>query len=162
MPSIKADTTALEMSLMKAAGAIALKLKAMVKGFSYEFTLSAIENTPLGDSDTYANLYKLREQRYGLAPVEGFAQGSWQIDFDSDLMPQELYSGSAAGSAAKISLMNYSLGDTVYIGNVGPYIRSLENGYSDQAPEGIMKPTLDQVLSAYKIDLKRYYSTASV
>lgn len=158
---IKADTTALEMSLMKAAGSIALKLKGMVQGFSYEFTLKAIENTPLGDSDTYADLYRLRQQRYGLEPVEGFAQGSWQVDFDKQLTAQELYSGSAAGSAAKINLMNYNLGQTVYIGNTGPYIRALENGYSDQAPDGMMKPTLEQVQAAYKIELKRYYDSTT-
>lgn len=167
MPSIKADTTALEMSLMKAAGSIALRLKEMVKGFSYEFTVSAIENTPLGDARPESEGGNLSRylQRYrdtGLSPIEGFAQGSWQIDFDPNFMQLDNYSGEIAAKAAKISLMNYNLGNTVYIGNTGPYIRLLENGYSDQAPEGIMKPTLDQILSAYKIDLKRYYSTASV
>lgn len=155
---IKADTTALEMSLMKAAGLIALRLKQMVKGFAYEFTLTAISNTPLGDSKTYEALYKQREIKYGLNPIEGFAQGSWQIDYDSKILPQEVYSGKEAAFGAETNLMNYKLGQRVYIANTGPYIIELENGYSDQAPNGIMKPTIDQVLSSYRIDLKRYYS----
>lgn len=158
MPVIKADTTDLENSLMKAAGMIALRLKQMVVGFSYEFTLTAIENTPLGDADQYFDLYRIRQIKYGLEPTEGFAQGSWQIDYDSNILPQELYSGSEAASAAKINLMNYNLGQKVYIANKGPYITALENGYSPQAENGIMKPTLDQVMASYKIDLKRHYS----
>lgn len=155
---IKADTNALEMSLMKAAGMIALRMKQMVTGFSYEFTLTAIQNTPLGDADMYSELYKIRQLKYGLEPTEGFAQGSWQVDYDTSFVPQELYSGADAGAAAKINLMNYNLGQKVYIANKGPYIVALENGYSDQASDGIMKPTMEQVLSSYKIDLKRHYS----
>lgn len=166
---IKADTHDLEMSLMRAAGEIALRLKQMVTGFAYEFTVAAIDNTPLGDASPsnpdgtggYLNLYLRRYQEIGLLPEEGFARGSWQIDFDGNLQMQELYgrgSGTVAGSAAKISMMNYNLGQTVYIGNIGPYIMNLEQGSSGQAPEGITKPTIDQVLSAYKVDLKRYYS----
>ena len=158
MPVIKADTTDLENSLMKAAGQIALRLKSMVVGFSYEFILVAIDKTPLGDSDQYADLYKARQIRYGLLPVEGFAQGSWQIDYDSNILPQEVYSGSEAAFGAKTNLMNYNLGQKVYIANKGPYIVDLENGYSGQAEAGITKPTIDHVMSSYKIDLKRYYS----
>lgn len=155
---IKADTTALEMSLMKAAGTIALRLKQMVTEFSYEFTVIAIGNTPLGDAETYVELYKARQAKYGLDPTEGFTQGSWQVDYDSNIQPQYLYSGSDAAKAVKINLMNYNLGQKVYIANTGPYIVALENGYSDQASDGIMKPTMEQVLSSYKIDLKRHYS----
>lgn len=159
---IKADTTALEMSLMKAAGTIALRLKQMVTGFSYEFTLTAIQNTPLGDARTHMARYIKRYNETGLSPIEGFARGSWQIDFDGNIqMQRPLYgpdSGQVAGSAAKINLMNYNLGQKVYIANIGPYIIELENGYSDQASDGIMKPTMEQVLSSYKIDLKRHYS----
>lgn len=164
---IKADTTDLEMSLMKAAGTIALRLKQMVTGFSYEFTVTAIGNTPLGDASPekdggHLSWYIKRYNETGLAPIEGFARGSWQVDFDGKIQTQKpLYgvnSGQVAGSAAKISLMNYTLGQRVYIANTGPYIVALENGYSDQASEGIMKPTMEQVLSSYKIDLKRHYS----
>ena len=162
---IKASTTDLEMSLMKAAGTIALRLKQMVVGFSYEFTVTAIQNTPLGDASPepngYLSLYIKRYNETGLSPIEGFARGSWQVDFDNNIQMQSLYganSGSVAGSAAKISLMNYNLGQKVYIANTGPYIVNLENGSSGQAPEGISKPTLTQVMDSYKIDLKRHYS----
>lgn len=163
---IKADTTALEMSLMKAAGTIALRMKQMVAGFSYEFTLTTIQNTPLGDASPEPNghlsRYIKRYNETGLSPIEGFARGSWQIDFDGNIQMQKpLYgpnSGQVAGAAAKISLMNYNLGQRVYIANIGPYIVELENGYSGQAPEGITKPTLTQVMDSYKIDLKRHYS----
>lgn len=160
---IKADTTALEMSLMKAAGTIALKLKGMVQGFAYEFTLKAIENTPLGDSEKYFNLYQRRTfdqnwQSYGLEPIEGFAQGAWQISLDGKLNVQEFYGSTSGDTAAKIAQLKskgYQLGDKIYIGNYGPYIQSLESGGE------ISKPTLDQVQAAYKIELQRYYNSTS-
>ena len=54
----------------------------------------------------------------------------------------------------------YKLGDTFYIGANGPAYVKLEQGLSDQAPEGIMKPTLDTIKAVIESDLKRYYDEA--
>lgn len=131
------------------------RMENMVRGFTYEFAMIAIDNTPLGDhTGQYANLYKRRTY---LQPIAGFAQGSWQVSEDGTLEQQDLYSGSSALSAIKIHMLNYKLGDNFVLGNTGPYINKLENGHSNQAPEGILKPTLDQMLSAYQVNLVRYY-----
>lgn len=136
-----------------------LRLEQMVRGFTYEFALIAIEKTPLGDVETYEALYIKRFQRTGLDIQAGFAQGSWQVPdtVSGSLDFQDLYSGQAAASVVKTHMMNYKLGDTITLGNSGPYIGFLNNGYSDQAPDGIIKPTIDQMLSTYKIDLVRYF-----
>ena len=132
------------------------RMENMVRGFTYEFAMIAIDNTPLGDDEKYAALYK---RRTNLQPIAGFAQGSWQVpvDMKGSLDQQDLYSGSAALSAIKTHMLNYTLGETFVLGNTGPYITQLNEGYSDQAPEGITKPTIDQMLAAYKVNLLRYY-----
>ena len=137
------------------------RMEAMVAGFAYEISLTAIENTPLGDSTLYMKLYQRRERQYGLAPREGLAQGGWQVSLDGTLDFQELYgsgAGNAAASAVKIGMMNYKLGQQVLIGNRGPYISLLETNYSNQtAGQGIMQPTIDSIIAVHRTDLLRYY-----
>lgn len=160
---ITANIDALQKSLEEAKKEVAKKLEGMVKKFSYWVTVSATNYTPLGDSEKYSNLYKLREERYGLKPEEGFARGSWQISLDGTLDVQELYgpgSNSVAVDAAIINLMNYSLGETVLIGNTGPYIQKLEDNYSKRTNgQGIMQPTLEMITRVYQLDLDSYYRT---
>lgn len=137
------------------------RLEGMVRGFAYEVSLVAIENTPLGNAEEYQKLYQRRFIRYGLAPQEGFAQGSWQVAFDNNLDFQELYganSGNTAAGSIKTHMLNYKLGDSFVIGNTGPYIINLEGGSSDQAPDGIMQPTVDSIMFTYKADLVRYFN----
>jgi hypothetical protein len=67
-------------------------------------------------------------------------------------------SGSEALSLVKADLGSYKLGDTVFVGNKGFYIKLLENNYSSQTNNlGIMQPTLDSIMQTYKVDLPRLY-----
>ena len=159
---IKASTTDLEMSLMKAAGTIALRLKQMVIGFSYEFTLKASNQTPIGDLGKFEALYNKRItdsnwESYGLNPEPGFAKGSWRASMSAKPTLQEFYGENSTQQAAdkvKLDMSNYLLGKKVYIMNSGPYITILENRYGSN---GIMGHTLKNVMSAHSVELKRYY-----
>ncbi len=154
---ITANFAEVAASLRKAKEEIDRKLENMVRQFAYHVTLTAIENTPLGDSITYYKYYQRRQKATGLQPVEGFAQGSWQVNTDGSFSIQETYSGAEAGVLAKSNLSSYKLGQSVYIGNMGYYIQVLENGYSDQAPMGIMQPTSNQIVGVLQADLVRFY-----
>jgi len=160
---IKCDTSKLEEQLKKFHEEAVKKLEGMVRKFSYWVTISATRYTPLGNSERFADLYALREERYNLEPKEGFARGSWQISLDGTLEQQELYgigSGGAAVDAAIINLMNYNLGETIIIGNTGPYIMKLEKNDSKQTNDnGIMAPTLSDITNIYSLDLDSYYRT---
>ncbi len=151
---ISADVSKTLESLKKAHAEIVRRLENMVRGFAYEFAMTAISNTPLGDDIKYEALYNARTY---LQPIAGFAQGSWQVSYSGSLQEQDIYSGSEALAAVKSKLQSYKLGQSFTIGNTGPYITMLENGYSNQAPDGITRPTVDQVMNAYKINLVRYY-----
>ena len=133
------------------------KLSFMAKGFAYQIAATAIENTPLGDANAYFSSYLSRQERLGLDPVEGFARGSWQTDTTGQFAIQEYYtvrSGEIALDVVKAKLDSlYTLGAPLYIGNKGFYIDALEGGSSQQAPMGISAPTMDSILSTYKVDL---------
>lgn len=134
------------------------KMENMVRNFSYEISLTAIENTPLGDSIAYKKLYERRERSMGLKPIEGLAQGGWQYSLDGSLDFQEIYSGATALGAVKSHAMNYKLGDMVIIGNKGPYIGLLEDNHSPQTEgQGIMQPTEDAIMAIQKVSLLTYY-----
>lgn len=143
------------------------RLENMVQGFAYLISKEAIANTPIGnanpdDPESFFKLYKIRQGRTGLDPVEGFARGSWQVNTSGQFSIQELYtvnSGSTALALIKTNLESYKLGQTLYIGNKGFYIRQLENNYSNQTNEmGIMQPTLDSIMQTYQVDLQRLFN----
>lgn len=151
---IHADVSKTLESLKKAHAEIVRRLENMVRGFAYEFAMTAVSNTPLGDDEKY---FKLYQRRTYLQPIAGFAQGSWQYSESGTLLQQDIYSGSEALAIIKSKLAGYKLGESLTIGNTGPYIVNLEHGYSNQAPDGIVKPTIEQVMNAYRINLVRYY-----
>jgi hypothetical protein len=152
---ISADVSKTLESLKKAHAEIVRRMENMVRGFAYEFVLTAISNTPLGDYEQYKKLY---DSRTYLKPEPGFAQGSWQVDYQPPLQEQDVYSGEEALRNVKSRMSYYELGQSFTIGNTGPYIAVLESGTgSKKAPSGITGPTVDQVMNAYKINLVRYY-----
>ena len=160
---ITVDITKVLQELQQYKEEVDRKLKYMVVQFSYLISSEAIRNTPLGNAapkEQGGNLpwYLRREDITGLQPIEGFAQGSWQVNTSGQFNVQEIYSGGEALSLIRGSISNYQLGQTVYIGNSAYYFRALENNYSEQTQGlGIVKPTLDAITSTYQVDLKRLF-----
>lgn len=131
------------------------KMENMVRGFSYEISLTAIENTPLGDSVKYKALYLRRQAELGLAPIEGVAQGGWEAGVNSSVSFTPRYgwdSDTEALSQIDNNLSKYKLGNYVLIGNNGPYIGILEGR------ESIMEPTLASIMAVQQAQLLRYYN----
>ena len=135
------------------------RMENMVRGFAYTISKTAIENTPIGDAEEYFDLYQRRlTDGSGLKPEAGWAKGSWQVNETGQFSIQQVYSGGEALNLIKADLGSYKLGDTLYIGNTGYYIRLLENNSSKQTNNlGIMQPTLDSIMQTYKVDLPRLY-----
>lgn len=158
------DTSKLEESLKKAHEEAVRKMQGMVQKFSHIVALTAIDNTPIGDSIKYESLYLYRYENIGLEPIEGFAKGSWRVSMDGTLEMQTLYgqnSDEQASSLIKQDLMQYKLGETVMISNFGPYILDLENNfqkYNKQQP--IMQPTLESIYRTYQLSLDDYYKAS--
>lgn len=135
------------------------RMESMVAGFAQNVARSAVDNTPIGEEGRYDDLYLLREDNLGIEPTPGFHMGAWRYDPDGSLtFDSTIYAPEEAISRAlQETTANYTIGETFYIGAKGPAYDDLNNGSSGKAPEGIMKPALDQLMSVYLTDLQKYY-----
>lgn len=81
-------------------------------------------------------------------PVKsGRARANWQIAIGSvpnGVLQLEDKSGSATISAADAAAAGLKAGDVIYLANNLPYIQRLEDGYSGQAPAGMVGLTVQQ------------------
>lgn len=166
---LRVDASKLIAQLQRLEKEITGKLENMVRGFSYSITAEAINNTPFG---TYNNLYELQSRKNWMPAEPGSAKGGWTVGISSKTHirnPERATDASAKNvkATAKTELSNYTLGRTVYITNSVPYVAnegftlpwmgSLEGGYSDQAPNGIMRPTFNMITGVFSRNLKNYY-----
>jgi hypothetical protein len=135
------------------------KMVNMVVGFAYNVALSASDNTPLGVEGRYDNLYELRRLNYGIEATPGFHMGAWRytesgsLSFDPNIYAPE----EAVGRVMQDARASYKIGDVFYIGAKGPAYQELENGSSGKAPDGIMRPAIQQLMSIYLTDLQSFY-----
>lgn len=88
-------------------------------------------------------------------PVDtGRARGNWQVAIDEvpkDILETEDKSGDAAISTGTsvINAMEKNRLSVVYIANSLPYIEVLENGHSQQAPQGMVDLTFAELREVF-------------
>lgn len=87
-------------------------------------------------------------------PVDtGRARGNWypSLNKPSDEMDLNKLdpSGNEATSKINSTVALFKLGDTVWMTNNLPYILPLENGHSQQAPQGMVDNNLERVAAQY-------------
>jgi hypothetical protein len=84
---------------------------------------------------------------------EGRARSNWQPSIGSpatgtfDTLDKD---GNATIAKAKAILATANAGDTIYLSNNLPYIRRLEEGYSQQAPAGMVALTVQEFAAIVK------------
>ena len=80
------------------------------------------------------------------SPVDtGRFRGNWQLGVgavDGDTSSANDKSGTGAIAKASLELTSFKSGTTIYISNSLPYAQRLENGYSNQAPQGMVRLTV--------------------
>lgn len=172
---ITTDMTAFRASLAEVKLKIIKGLESVVEGFIYDITVAAIDNTPYGKDN---NLYHMKSRLYaGLKPQPGHAKGGWQVfsgpyQKGASTGRRKTYPASSEQAYdikdyARVNCDKYRLGDSImivnnvpYIANEGvtlPWMKSIESGYSKQAPSGVMAPTIAQIQSIYSQNLGDYY-----
>lgn len=163
MIKVKLNTAAVLTSVRKFAEENKRKSEGMVKKFAYYIGFVATSNTPLGDSVLYQKLYDLRQF---WPKEEGMAKANWQFSKDNSF-PIFIDSGRDTGTAAinriQTQMASYRLGDQFYIGNGLPYVKwqlDKENKSPQTMGMGIMKPSLDVIVSVYGARLNEYYRTS--
>lgn len=178
---VTCDTSKLEQSLKKFHEEAVRKMQGMVQLFAYNVTIEAIDNTPFGDDQTYSMLYNNRLRLEVLPPEAGSAKGGWTVSLNGPtriIFPERASDPGAQNIKmnAKMDSSGYKLGDDVYIMNSVRYVasdgwpyatyrngtpvRSLESGASEQAPFGIMEPTLHAIYGIYTSKLDEYYKAS--
>ena len=79
-------------------------------------------------------------------PVDtGFAVGSWYVGLNNSSEIREGIPDNAGAVIGRVSLgvSQMEVGDVVYILNNASYIQALENGHSQQAPQGMVAITVN-------------------
>tara|TARA_R110000787_G_scaffold6179_10_gene21989 strand:+ start:229 stop:633 length:405 start_codon:yes stop_codon:yes gene_type:complete len=87
-------------------------------------------------------------------PVDtGRARANWQVSIGTPAagtVEIDDKSGNATVSQATAKSAGFKAGDTIYLANNLPYIRRLEEGYSQQAPAGMVALTVQEFAAVAK------------
>lgn len=149
-------------------------LEAMVERFAVETAYTAINQTPIGDAEQYKGFYNLNTRARYLPAESGYAKGGWVLSIGAPStteFPARATDSIAESikASAKTNAQRYKLGQDIFITNNVPYVSqdgwtwdrflSLESGYSEQAPFGIRRPTVNIVVNILNKNLTRYYKT---
>ena len=169
-------------SLQKYTKEIERKLIEMVAHFAYKVTEVASNNTPIGDQasidigmtgkepfKTYYDYYSARKDKYNIALQVGFHRGAWQYSESEDF--KGLFSPDINNASYNPDIVynkisdSYKLGDTFYIGAIGPGFAALDGTYgatpsSQQAPNGIIAPSISDIMVIYNSDIKGMFERA--
>lgn len=140
------------------------KLEALVSGFAYEASYILVENTPIGDdvlissNASYRRYYEIRQMNYGLPVEAGYHKGAWEYTetsprFTTSINPHQGVPNDVLSSASS----SYSLGDKFYIAASGPAFEEFELGKNSQSPNGILQPSVSQIMQISAVDMKRYF-----
>lgn len=177
MVYISVNTEQLVKELIEYQKEVERKLVGMVKNFAYNLTVEAIDATPYNRN--YEETSWMYNFRRSMTKLPGHAKGGWTLS-SGDYSKNKWNVVASDENAFNVKQMaddaseEYKLGETVFIVNNVPYImndhwpvsfigslelKSLESGYSDQAPGGLVDP-INEVIRAMSQDLKRMYDQA--
>lgn len=95
--------------------------------------------------------YNVAERLVEATPVDtGYARASWAIGFND--LPQFEFTGDASDNPGSVPppdfgaiVLQAKAGDEIFIVNNANYIVRLEYGHSQQAPNGMVRPTIAAV-----------------
>lgn len=150
---IRIDTVSLIKQLEDLEALITRKLEATVRGFATELSETVIAMTPVGDLTRFASWYASRQPPWPKFP--GMAVSNWvYTKSGATYRPIADTTGGPSRQDIQAGLTTYRLGESFAIANAVPYIGMLENGHSQQAPDGFMMQAATKV---YSVDLKKYF-----
>ena len=157
---VTVDTVDLEKSIDTYVDLLTKALKNSVTQVMYGTANAIVENTPVGDIDTYYELYFKRLAANGWYIEEGMLLANWGFHLNTDEGSFNKEVRDTEGNLVTKSIIEvmreYELGDSITASNSTPYAQNIENGQSAQAPQGTVKPTEEALLDIYKIQFKDF------
>ena len=89
------------------------------------------------------------------SPVDtGRFKSNWQVGISAINTDTSAAAGSDPRGRALIALQGYKPGNTIWLTNSLPYAKRLENGWSKQAPAGMVRLTLQDFHQAVERAVK--------
>ena len=151
------------------------KITGMIQALALNVANAAYDNTPIGDQGkidegisgkgsrtavSYARLYSNRLMNYGLAMQTGYHAGAYNYSTvrNPAFVPHIRDDSEMLTSIMKAFRSSYKIGDVFYIAAQGPAYKFMQAGDLPSAPDGLVKPTMQQILSTYKIDMQNAYN----
>ncbi len=118
-----------------------------VRKITIELFSNVILKSPVGNPDTW---------KY---PVEGYVGGRFRANWncsigspDRSTSEETDKSGSAAIGRVRSEVTKYTLdGRSIYLANSLPYAERLENGWSNQAPQGMVRLSIIEINNAINV-----------
>lgn len=125
-----------------------------------------MKRTPVGNPDNWiafdkeSGTYVPYERIYNVPEgyIGGTARGNWQTDINKapdGVIDDQDKTGAKGTASAKAEIQRAKIGDSFYIVNNLPYINRLEDGWSGQAPNGMVKVTANQFTSTVNRQVKK-------
>lgn len=163
---IQVDVSAFKASLNKYRLQTREKMKDTVWEVMRVWADQVISLTPYGNTHSTQNQarYESRQNLYGWDAKAGLLMGNWNIALnDSSTKFRSNMFSTPDGSVLNAQLATkgdrFELGDTVYLSNATPYLvrsninagGSIEQGYSQQAPNGLKDPLLQAIMSLHRV-----------
>lgn len=138
----------------KAKAKIQTALEKTIRGAALDLFRAIVLSTPVGQPSEWQS-----------TPPKGYIggrlRGNWQANLAAPKIDQlnlEDAAGGATIGAANSNMARYDLKDTIYFTNNLPYAERVENGWSRQAPQGMMKtnvkkfkPTIENLARKFKV-----------
>lgn len=162
---ISADVKPLQKQMRELHLEIQNRLDALVMKTARSIASIASDNTPIADKDQvkydqrYINWYAFRKETYGIEAKEGFHRGAWvysespSLEFKSKInTPSEMLQDVQGDLRT-----SYVLGETFYIAAKGPAYGILNSGANRQEPDGIVAPTVQEVIEIYKLNIQTFF-----
>jgi hypothetical protein len=85
------------------------------------------------------------------SPVDtGRFRANWHVEFGSPIYSVTKMTGEAIARREVSKVSSYPTGSKVYLTNNLPYAGRLEHGWSAQAPTGMIRVSVAQILAKYR------------
>ncbi len=127
---------------------------------------SIIERTPVGNPEIWLTKNSdgqyvdyLSVNDYPEGYIGGTARGNWQTAVGrrpTGTIDDQDESGRSTIAAANMAAAKFTLAEKLYFANNLPYIRRLEEGWSSQAPEGMVANSIEGFSQAVEASARKH------
>lgn len=129
------------LDMKKAIKNITAETERVVRTSLYSLSSSIILSTPVGKPSLWKTPYKPRGY------IGGTLRGAWNASVgspDSTITNSKDKSGQSTVGSVSVTIDAFDMGKTFYLTNPMPYAVRVENGWSGQRPQGMVRVALTQ------------------